>query len=75
MGVLHTAASKWVEWREMISCISLSTYPAKLELAIVTCHVVAAFTFLDASLTHLTEANFFVLGPFIKLLVNRLVAR
>lgn len=58
----------------MVSGVGLSADPAKLEVAIVASHVVAALSLLDARLAHLAEANVFILGPLFKLLVNHSVA-
>jgi hypothetical protein len=59
----------------MIRRIGTSTDPAKLKLAIIASHVVAAFTFFYMSFTHWAQTNIFASHPLLKLLVNLSVAR
>jgi hypothetical protein len=51
----------------MISGISIAANPAKLEFTVVTCHVIAALTLFDVSLTKGANSYFLIFNPFVEL--------
>ena len=74
LPILHSGTAEGIQWSKVISRVGLSADPAKLKVAIVASHVVAALGLLDARLADLAEANVFILGPLFELLVNHSVA-
>lgn len=72
---LLTSASKRIENLVMISGIGVSTYPAKLELAVIASHVIATLTLLYISLAEGTHAYFLIFNPFFELYIQLTVTR
>lgn len=59
----------------MVTRVSLSADPAKLEFAVVASHVVASFRLLNASFAGRTKSYIFPFCPILILLIDDAVAR
>jgi hypothetical protein len=64
-----TTAAKGIENLKMIIGVGVATDPAKLELTVVACHVVAALTLLYVSLAEGAHTDFLTFNPFFELYV------